>query len=107
MAILVFAQLFGGSLFISLSEVLFTNGLRSGLDQYAPGVNSTAVIEAGAAAFREVVTADQLPGVLKAYSTGVDHSLYLATGSVAVALVFCWGMGWQKIKKASIPGASK
>jgi hypothetical protein len=38
-----------------------------------------------------------LVGVLKAYSESVDHVFYLVCVSAAAA--FCWGMGWQDIRK--------
>jgi hypothetical protein len=100
MAILVFAQLFGAALFLSFGELIFTNGLTSALATYEPSLDPNVVINAGAAAIRDVVPADQLEGVLKAYAVGVDHVFYLATGAGAACLIFCWGMGWKKVTKA-------
>jgi hypothetical protein len=99
MALVVFAQLFGGALFVSIGEVIFSTGLASGLAEYAPTVVPSTVINAGASAFRQVITTEQVPGVLKAYSSGIDHTLYLATGSVGMALLFVWGMGWKKVSQ--------
>jgi hypothetical protein len=101
MAVLVFSQLFGGALFVSLAQVIFTNGLASGLVKYAPTVVPSTVIDAGATAFRQVITAEQVPGVLKAYSSGLDHAFYLATGSAGIGLLFIWGMGWKKVSKGA------
>jgi len=94
-AIVVFSQTFGGSLFLSLGELVFSNGLNHGLKQYAPAVNAAAVISAGATGIRQVVSAGDLAGVLQAYTLAIDHVFYLALGSSAMTSVFCWGMGWR------------
>jgi hypothetical protein len=100
MAMLVFCQLFGGALFVTFAELAFSNGLTSGLAKYAPAVNPLTVIDAGASAFRNIIPADQLHGVLQAYVVGFEHVLYLSTASIGACLIFCWGMGWKKVHKA-------
>ena len=102
MALAVFCQTFGGSLFSTIAQTLFSQGLSSGLEKYAPAVDAESVIAAGASAFRQVVNPDQLVGVLRAYSLAVSHTFYLAAGSTAVMFFFCWGMGWHKIAKKNV-----
>jgi hypothetical protein len=94
-AIVVFSQTFGGSLFLSLGELIFSSGLTHGLIQYAPAVNVVTVISAGATGLRQVVSAGDLAGVLQAYSRAIDHVFYLALGGSAMTSVLCWGMGWR------------
>jgi heme A synthase len=97
MAILVFCQLFGGALMLNFAQLAFSNSLLTALQKYAPTVDPATVIAAGATAMRQVIPADQLGGVLKAYDVGLQHVYYLTTGCAAASLFFSLGMGWRKI----------
>jgi hypothetical protein len=94
----MFCQYFGGTLSLSFAQTAFTTSLRNSIPKYAPDVNPSVVIQAGATEYRAVVTAAELPGVIKAYSVAIDHAFYVATGLSAGAFLFIWGMGWKKIK---------
>jgi hypothetical protein len=98
-ALVVFSQNLGGAVFLSLAEVIFSNGLRHDLASYAPEVNPEVVIVAGATAVRGVVPAASLPGVLLAYNKSFDRVMYLATGAAGGAFLFAFGMRWMSIKK--------
>jgi hypothetical protein len=98
-ALVVFSQNFGGVLFLTLAQVIFSDRLRHGLVTYAPEVNAEEVIVAGATAVRSVVPDASLPGVLLAYSKSVDAVFYLATGAAGGAFLFSFGMRWMNIKK--------
>ncbi|KGO54792.1 Major facilitator superfamily domain, general substrate transporter [Penicillium expansum] len=94
----VFAQTFGGSLFLNFANLVFNHGLKEGLPKFAPTVNAEAVISAGAASFRSVVSKQDLPEVLSAYSSAIGQTFYLAVGASVATFAFAFGMGWQKIK---------
>lgn len=102
MAIVMFSQTFGGALFLTFAETDFTNGLTKAMLTSAPNVNVETVIAAGASAIRKVVPDADLGGVLFAYNQAVQHVFYLAAGSAAATLLFCWGMGWKSVKKAKV-----
>ena len=102
MALLIFAQTFGGALFLTFAETDFTNGLKQAMKIFAPNVSVETVIAVGASAVRVVVPEAELGGVILAYSRAVQHTFYLATGAAAATLVFCWGMGWKSVKKAKV-----
>lgn len=99
MAFLIFCQTFFGSVLISFANTIFTNKLESGLRQYAPSTDSKSVFAAGATGIREVVTPQQLPGVLVAYSKSVDDVFYLALGAAIAGFGLAWGMGWVDVRK--------
>jgi hypothetical protein len=107
MAILVFWQLFGGALMLNFAQLVFSHSLIVALEQYAPNTDPAAVIAAGATAFRQIIPADQLQGVLKAYNVGLQHVYYLATGSAAASLLFSLGLGWRKIAIKKKPDTLK
>jgi hypothetical protein len=72
-AFVSFIQLLGGTLFISFGQTLFTNELKTGLSQFAPTVDGSAVLGIGNASFRSVVGADEVIGVVKAYNWGLTR----------------------------------
>lgn len=101
-ALLIFAQGFGGALFLAFAETDFTNGLTKAIKAFAPNVSAETVIAAGASAVRDVVPKADLGGAFLAYNQAIQHVFYLAAGAAAATLVFCWGMGWKSVKKAKV-----
>ncbi len=99
MGILIFCQMFGGSTFLTLAETIFSNSLRTVVPEDAPGANVDAIVAAGATAFRNVVSSEELPGVLRAYTTSIDHVFYLVCGAGVAGFAFSWGIGWRDIRK--------
>jgi hypothetical protein len=103
MSIVVFSQTFGGTIFLTFAQFIFSHGLVNGLKKFAPTVDVQTVIDAGATAVRQVVKPEELTGVLKAYNVAINHAFYLSAGCAVGTLVFCWGMGWHSIKKKKTP----
>lgn len=100
MAVLVFSQTLGGSLFLAFSQTAFTNGLGQALQTFAPDVDVHTLLVAGASAFREVVPEGSLAGVLLAYNQALNHVFYVSAGAASVSFAFCWGMGFKNVRKA-------
>jgi hypothetical protein len=98
-SILVFTQNFGGILFLSLAELIFKHTLSMSMAIYAPNINTQNILDWGATGFRDHVSKDEFPEVLKAYNKAVTTTLYLAVGGVAVACMSSCGMGWKSVKK--------
>lgn len=98
-ALVVFSGTFLGALYLSFSDTIFTNSLRTQLPIDAPGVDAGRVILAGATGFRSFVSGDQLQGVLQAYSTSIDRVFYFVAAFAALSVFFASGMGWRDIRK--------
>lgn len=107
MAVLIFAQTFGGAVLLCVGNTIFNNNLRTKLFDYVPGLNVQAVITAGANGFREVVTAAQLPGVLRAYSDSIDLVFWLGVASAICIFGLAWGMGWNDIREKKKPAPAE
>jgi hypothetical protein len=99
MSLVVFTQMFGGTLFLAFAQTIFSRGLSTGLAKYAPTVNVRTVVEAGATGIKNVVKPEEVTGVLKAYNLAINHDFYLAAGSAVAFFACSWGMGWHSIKK--------
>ncbi len=87
MAVLIFIQTFSGAVGISVAQTIFTNLLRVRITQYAPQADVDAVIAAGATGIDSVTTPADRPGVLRAYSDGVDNVMYLTLAVSLTALI--------------------
>jgi hypothetical protein len=99
MSLVVFSQTFGGTLFLTFAQTVFSHGLVTGLQKYAPTVNTQTVVTAGATAIRDVVGPEEVAGVLEAYNLAINDNFYLAAGAAVGLFVCSWGMGWHSIKK--------
>jgi hypothetical protein len=105
MALMIFCQQFGGSVWLAVASTTFSSSLTSALKKYAPGVDAKAVEAAGATGYRAVVPASAVPGVIEAYSQAVNYVFYVGAGCAAVCFVFAWGTGWRSVKKVKKAGA--
>ncbi|KAH7333047.1 putative MFS multidrug transporter [Rhexocercosporidium sp. MPI-PUGE-AT-0058] len=95
-------QPFGGALFLSLSDTILTNSLKSLLPKYALAVDAQAVIDAGATGFRAFLNGTELLNVLVVYAKSVDRVLYLTTGAAVGSFVSGWFMGFKDIRKKRV-----
>jgi hypothetical protein len=84
-AILIFFQTIAGAIFVSVGQSLFTNKLVSEVPKRVPSVNPLKVIATGATEIRNVFTADQVPGLVRSYMSGLKdaYALGIALGGVA------------------------
>ncbi|KAF9873135.1 hypothetical protein CkaCkLH20_09298 [Colletotrichum karsti] len=71
-ALVMFLQTFGGAIFISVAQNVFTNELRAGLASELPNINATAIVDGGANSIRMpgVIPPESLDAVLRLY-TGI------------------------------------
>jgi hypothetical protein len=107
MALITFTQTFGGGLSLAIAQTIFSHGIVTGLEKFAPTVNIQTVITAGATAVRNVVSSDQIEGVLEAYNLGVDNCFYLSVACSAVIFIASFGMGFGTVKKEEKSAATK
>jgi len=73
-AIIVFSQIFGGAVMVSVGQTVFINGLSPALAKFAPSVSAATLINSGATNVRSVVPKDQLQNVLKAYNQALTQT---------------------------------
>jgi len=102
MSLVIFTQTFGGSLALTIAQLVFDRCLEAAIPKYAPTANVSAIVHAGATAFPSVVTPAELPGVLSAYAYAVGKAFYVALGASAATFLFAWGMGWGRIQPKKV-----
>ncbi|KAH0439641.1 hypothetical protein CcaCcLH18_02751 [Colletotrichum camelliae] len=106
-SLLVWAQYVGPTIFIVAYNTLFTSSLRSEIPKHAPNADVEAIVAAGATEFRKLVSAEDLPSVLVAYSNAINHVFFLVAAVGVLAFLAAFGMGWRDIrKKPATPGVS-
>ncbi|KAK2596074.1 hypothetical protein N8I77_013581 [Diaporthe amygdali] len=98
MAMLTFVQGLGSAIIISVANTIFDDRLVTEISSRAPQVSPEAVIAAGATAFREIVSADDLPGVVKAYAVSFDKTFYLAVAMSALCFFTSCGLGNNDVR---------
>ncbi|EED13941.1 methyltransferase, putative [Talaromyces stipitatus ATCC 10500] len=90
-------QYLTGSIAISVAQAIFQNGLTPALEKYAPNVDPTIILDAGATGYADVLPADQLPRVRFAYNEALVKVFFLPTATAAVAALLSFGFSWKKI----------
>jgi hypothetical protein len=69
-----FFQYFGATVFIAVGETVFEHTLVPALLKYAPGVNPELVVHSGGTTLRTIISATELPGVLRAYNAAITNT---------------------------------
>ena len=102
MALVVFTQTFGGAIFLTFAQTVFSKSLVDALAHFAPSVDAQTVISAGATSIHRVVKPGEIFGVLEAYNQAVNHVFYLVAGASVSTFILSWGIGWFNIKKKAL-----
>jgi hypothetical protein len=95
--IVLFAQLFGGSIFLGTAENVFGTRLVSNLAKQAGNLNPEVVLKAGAADLRTALNTADLGKALKAYNDAVMETLYIPVGLSVVSLVGALATEWKSV----------
>ncbi|RWA08285.1 hypothetical protein EKO27_g6821 [Xylaria grammica] len=101
-AVIIFAQMFGGSLFVSIAQNLFTNKLLEGLRTFPnPGIDPGSVVHVGATAIMQLVTDPVvLADVKEVYNNAVVWTFKVALITTALSLFGAIPMEWKSIKQS-------
>ena len=94
--LVIFFQCLGGALATSIGQNLFTDKLQGNL-RGIDGVDSAAVVAAGAADFRRFVPPALLNKVIDAFGSALRNVFLLALAAAVVALVVSSAMEWRRL----------
>jgi len=108
-AAVAFAQTLGAAMFLGLAQTAFLNLLRHALHSYAPDVDASAVIAAGATNYLANLAGGQnnevtRREVLKAYNNAITQTFFLAVGCAAASFFTSMGIGRTKVAQKKKPG---
>ncbi|KAJ6132014.1 hypothetical protein N7471_007229 [Penicillium samsonianum] len=103
-AAITFFQTLGGAIFIAVGQSVFQNGLIAGIREYAPDVEPSAIINAGATDMRHVLLTlgqlDQLDNVVRAYMNGLRNTYRVSLALMLAAFVAACFVEWKSVKKS-------
>ena len=100
LALLFFSQQLGGSVFLGVSQNIFSSRLVERLSGIA-GLDTDAIVNTGATALRSIVPPDQLKTVVGAYSFALTRVFVLTAALSAVMIVGALAMEWRRIEGKS------
>ncbi|KAH7357258.1 major facilitator superfamily domain-containing protein, partial [Rhexocercosporidium sp. MPI-PUGE-AT-0058] len=106
-AAVVAFQSLGGAIFVSVGNTILQNTL---IAAHIPGVDIQAVIDAGAADFRNYVSAEHLPELLDVYNDALRKVFTAAIPMAGLAVVACCFLEWRNVKdqnKKDLESAAK
>ena len=108
MALMFFMQQLGGSVFLAVSQNVFSSRLVKSLSGIA-GLDVGAIVnDTGATALRTIVPSDQLQVVIDAYSHALTRVFILTAALSACMSLGALAVEWKKIKgKSETKGPSK
>lgn len=104
MSILIFLQNMGGAVFLVAANTIFSNTLRSELNDRTStiGIPTDVIIASGAFNVRNLVqgSTERLNAVLDSYTDAIANVMYLGIGTSVGTFIFAWGLGWKDIRVA-------
>ncbi|KAL4939072.1 hypothetical protein BDV06DRAFT_214571 [Aspergillus oleicola] len=103
-----FAISIGAAISISVSQNVFTNLLREGLQAAATlGLDVSDIIEQGATGFLRHVAQDQKVLVLTIYNSAVTRCFWVGVAAACVGLVAALGMNWNSVREEERRGGDR
>lgn len=102
--VLIFAQILGGTIWLSVAQNVLTNQLVGGLVGMAPGLDADAILAMGATGLRAAAGAEYLGDVERVYNSALTKVFLCSVALAAGALVASLGMEWRSVKKPSESG---
>jgi hypothetical protein len=97
-ALILFMQLFGAVIFVSVGESLLTNKLVSYISQVVPGVDAVAVASSGATNIQHAMPPEYLHGVTKVYNDALVQVFKLVLAMSCLTSIGSVAMEWKSVK---------
>jgi hypothetical protein len=107
MAMMFFMQQLGGSIFLSVSQNIFSTKLVERLNGVA-GLDTETIVNTGATDLRSVVPASELGAVVNAYNYALSRVFIMAAALSACMILGALAIEWRSIKgKKGAEGSEK
>lgn len=95
------------AVFLAIGQAVFQGRLTKELAQVVSADIVTEVLSVGATNIRSVVSAQDLPAVLRAYSKAVTQVWYLPAAGPAISFLLVCGTKWVSFKKPDVKESEK
>lgn len=97
-ALVMFSQTFGGSVFVSAAQNVFTNRLLSKIQSIAPGIDRSAILLSGATSVKDIVPVDLLHAVRAACSDAITRTFMLSVIMAALSALGAFSIESKRMK---------
>lgn len=97
-ATMIFLQLFGASVFVSVGNSVLTNKLISYISQNVPGVSASDAARAGATKIRDVIPPEYLKGVIQTYNDALVDVFEIVLVMACLTSIGSAAMEWESVK---------
>ncbi|KAK2750065.1 hypothetical protein FQN57_004557 [Myotisia sp. PD_48] len=97
-SLVMFFQLLGGSIFVSVAQSVFTNKLFMEITKINPELPVESIIGEGATQLRKMVDIVDLPDLLIAYNDALILSFRIGLAMACLLVVGVIGMEWRTVK---------
>ncbi|KAJ5875635.1 uncharacterized protein N7473_012982 [Penicillium subrubescens] len=97
-AIVMFTENLASAIMVSVAQNVFTNQLKTNLSEYAPAVDASAVISAGATEVQQLVPEKLYQVVLFAYNKALDQTFYVGVALSCLGIIGVLGLEWISVK---------
>ena len=97
-SLMIFMQMMGGAVFVSVAENVFTNRLTTNIGEVS-GIAPAIVLDTGATELRSAIPKALLPAVLLAYNNAITSTFIVGTVIAAVAIIPALTMEWKSVKR--------
>lgn len=105
-ALIIFCQLFGASIFVSVGDNVITNDLKEYIAENIPGVDAAQVALAGATNIASEIPSQYLPGLISAYNNAIT-TVFIIVIVMACSTIFGSApMKWVSVKGKNVPGGA-
>ncbi len=101
-AIMMFTQILGGALSVSVGQNVFTNQLSKNLLNALPNFDPDIVLTTGATEIHERIASNVLPAVLRAYSKALTQTFYVSAATGAASIFGAVLMPWLSVKGKNV-----
>ena len=98
-SLIIFAQMFGSTIFVLAAESVFTNSLVAGLQQEAPGLDPASVLDIGATSLRDKIDSRYIDVAIAVYNSSITKAFILATALASLAMVGALRVEWKSVKR--------
>ncbi|KAL4922593.1 major facilitator superfamily domain-containing protein [Aspergillus aurantiobrunneus] len=99
-SLIVLAQTLGGTIALSAADTIYTGSLASSISSRFPGIDRSAVLNAGNREIRNLVPVEDLSTIMDLCNQAIVNTWYLSIGLAAASIIGVLGMEWRRVTAA-------
>jgi hypothetical protein len=106
-ATIIFIQLLGGAVFVSVGQNVFTDRLISNLASTFPHLHPQVIIQTGATQLKNIVAPQQIGAVLVACNEALTHTFMVGLILACLTIFGSAAMEWKSVKEKKVENVTK